>query len=133
MSTFTDNWLKQHHIKCLTVERQAYPRLPREALFDVVDIRLSLSSAAHLAHVVAQATIAADQHAHSANLVLSFHSDKCVDVWSAREHLHSRRGALDFLGVAGSSDEEHDAQHFTAALHGQDTGHPGPDPLQVFR
>ena len=65
-------------------------KLPGETLLDVVNIRPSLSLPADLAHIVAQATVAAYQHAHSADLVFNLYTDECVDIWPAREHLHRR-------------------------------------------
>lgn len=92
-------------------------KLPGETLLDVVNIRPSLSLPADLAHVVAQATVAAYQHAHSADLVFDLYTDECVDIWPAREHLHRRRRALYLLGVAWAGYEEHDAKDFASAVH----------------
>lgn len=65
-------------------------KLPGETLLDVVNIRPSLSLPADLAHIVAQATVAAYHHTHSADLVFNLYTDERVDIWSASEHLHRR-------------------------------------------
>lgn len=39
---------------------------------------------------------------------------------------------MNLLGTPWSGDEELDAQDVAAFVHGQDGGHPGPDPLEVF-
>lgn len=39
---------------------------------------------------------------------------------------------MDLLGRARPRDEEHDAQALTAAVHGEDLGHPRADPLEVL-
>lgn len=109
-----------------------YVSLPRETLFHIINTRLSLPLSTNTANVITQTAIAADKNAHGTNLILDLHTDQCVNIRTAREHLHGCRGALDLLGVARPCNKEHNAQDFTAAIHCQDTGHPGPDPLQVF-
>jgi len=92
--------------------------LPREALLNIVQISLRLPLPTNATNIITQASIAANKNTHRANLVLNFHTNKSIDIWSTREHLHSRRRALDFLGIAGTRYEQHNAQHFTSTVHG---------------
>lgn len=39
---------------------------------------------------------------------------------------------MDLLGRSRPRDEKHDAQALTAAVHGEDLGHPRADPLKVL-
>lgn len=107
--------------------------LPRETLFHKINIGLSLSLPTNTANVITQTTIATDKNAHSANLILDLPADQCINIRTTREHLDSCRGALDLSGIARPRNKELNAQNFAAAIHRQDTGHPGPDPLQMFR
>ncbi len=40
---------------------------------------------------------------------------------------------MNFLGGSGSTHEEHDAETLATPVHGEDRGHPRPNPFQVFR
>ncbi|GMG30036.1 unnamed protein product [Aspergillus oryzae var. brunneus] len=104
----------------------------RETFLDVVDLRLVLSLAADSPDVVTKAPISTNKHTHCAHLGLNLHSDKSVDVWSAGEHLNGGAWALDFFSVTGTGDEQHDTQNLSAAIHGQDAGHPRANPFEVF-
>ena len=106
--------------------------LPCETLFDEVDMGRSLSLSTRKSNLVAQASRSAHHDTHGPDLLFDFSVKDGANIRLSREHLDCRAGAVNLLGVAWSSDEEHDPEDLSSSVHGQDAGHPGPDPFKMF-
>lgn len=97
----------------------SYPllSLPRERLLDEIDVGSILAVSNSQANLITESARTTDCNSHGTNLVLLLHTQESVDVGSSREHLNSRRGAVDFLGRARLADEEHDSENIPSLVH----------------
>lgn len=107
-------------------------RLPCERLLDKVDAGAILAKSHSATDLVAQGTGAAHGDNHGTDLMLLLHRQESLNVGTAGEHLNSGRGAVNLLGGSRLADEEHDSQHVSPLVHGENLSHPGSDPFQVL-
>ena len=109
-----------------------HTQLPRECIFNEIDVPALISTPRRTAHIVAETPRPTHRNRHGAQLLLLLSRDQGVDVGLAGKHLHAGRGGVDLLGGAGPGDEEQDLEDLAPAVHGEDLRHPGPDPLEVL-
>lgn len=107
--------------------------LPREGFLAVVYIPLAFAIAHRASQVVCQRARSTAADAGSADTFLHLLVYQGLHVWLTREHLDTRAGRVDLLRTPGPSDEEKDLENLATARHRQNLGHPGTDPLEMFR
>lgn len=110
----------------------SFSSLPRESLLAELDRAVVLAIPHRQTNLIAERAGPAHGDAHGADLVLHLGANEVLDVGAAWEHLHRRRGGVDLLGRARPRHKQHDPQALAPPVHGQDLGHPRPDPLEVL-
>lgn len=107
--------------------------LPREGFLAEINIPLSLALAHCATELIGQTARSASGYGGGTDALLHLLVDQRVDIGTSREHLNAGGWGVDLLGAAGTGDEQQDFEDLTAAGHGENVGHPGPDPFEMLR